>query len=87
MVTPEDLPFGEGNPTPPGEGFELYRHKRAKEMTTKNWHGYFWARRDEKGDYEIRSLPTSLGEPSAPGGVFPKEGFKELYEKVEAPDG
>lgn len=86
MVSPEDLPVGEGDPTPPGEGFELYRHKRAKEMNTKNWHGYFWARRDENGDYEIRSLPTSLGEPSVRGGVFPQEGFEEFYEKVSPQD-
>lgn len=80
-----ELPHGEGDPGPPEEGFELYRHKRAEEMKTKNWHGYFWARRNEEGDYEIRSLPASLGEPSATGGVFPKEGFEEFYEKADPP--
>ena len=69
--------------TPPGRGYELYRHRHAEEMKTKNWHGYYWARRNEAGDYEIRSVPSSAGEPSMPGGVFPKEGFEEHYEKVE----
>jgi len=88
MGTPrEDLPRGEefgelGEPVPPGEGYGLYRHKKPEEMKTKNWHGYYWARPSAEGDYEIRSVPTSLGEPSVPGGVFPKEGFEELYERV-----
>jgi hypothetical protein len=30
----------------------------------------------------MRTLPSSLGEPSASGGVFPKKGFEEHYEKV-----
>lgn len=77
-----EVPHGEGDLTPPGEGYELYRHKNLKE--TKNWHGLYWARRNEEGDYEIRSVPSSLGEPSMPGGVFPKEGFEEHYERVEA---
>ncbi len=68
--------------TPPGEGFELYRHKGADVMRTKGWHGYYWARRTEEGDYEIRSVPSMLGEHSVPGGVMPKEGFEEHYEKV-----
>lgn len=82
MGRSDDLPNVEGDPKPPAEGFELYRHRRAEEMRTKSWHGYYWARRNEEGDYEIRSLPTSLGEPSAPGGIFPKAAFEELYEKV-----
>ena len=69
--------------TPPGEGFELYRHKDAHKMRTKNWHGYYWARRTEAGDYEIRSVPSSLGEHSAQGGIFPKESFEQHYEKVD----
>ena len=69
--------------TPPGEGFELYRHKDADEMGTRNWHGYYWARCTEEGDYEIRSVPSMLGEHSVPGGVMPKEGFEEHYEKVD----
>ena len=68
----------------PGEGFELYRHKDAEKMRTKGWHGYYWARRTEVGDYEIRTVPSSLGEPSASGGVFPKVGFEDHYEKVDS---
>jgi hypothetical protein len=70
------------NHTPPEEGFELYRHKDAQKMRTKNWRGYYWTRRTEQGDYEIRSVPSSLGEHSVPGGVMPKEGFEEHYERV-----
>jgi hypothetical protein len=69
--------------SPPGEGFELYRYKNADEMRTKNWHGYYWARRTSEGDYEIHSLPSTLGEHSVPGGIFPKEGFEEHYERVD----
>ncbi len=36
---------------PPEEGFELYRYKDADEVTTKNWHGYYWARRTLEDDY------------------------------------
>ena len=68
----------------PGEGFELYRHKIADKMRMKEWHGYYWARLTEQGDYEIRGVPSSLGEHSRPGGVFPREGFEEYYEKVES---
>jgi hypothetical protein len=58
----------------PGEGFEPYRHKNADKMRTKGWHG----------DYEIRGVPSTLGEHSRPGGVFPREGFEQHYEKVES---
>jgi hypothetical protein len=44
---------------------------------------YFWARRTERRDYEIRTVPSSLGEPSASGGVFPMEGLEEHYEEVD----
>ncbi len=71
------------NLTPPGEDFELYRHKDADMMRTKGWHGYYWARRTEEGDYEIRSVPSTLGEHSVPGGILPEEGFEEHYEKVD----
>ena len=67
---------------PPEGGYELYRHKDAEGMQTKGWHGYYWARPNEAAGYEIRSVPTSEGEPSVPGGVFPKEGFEEHYERV-----
>ena len=75
---------GDGPDTsPPEEGFELYRHRNAEATSTRGWHGLYWARRDEKGDYEIRSVPTSLGEPSAAGGVMPGEGFERIYERVD----
>jgi len=69
--------------TPPGKGFELYRYKHADEMRTKRWPGYYWARRTRGGDCEIRSVPVSLGEPSAPGGVFSKESLEKHYDKVD----
>ena len=68
--------------TPPEGGYELYRHKNAAQMNTKNWSGLYWARRNEEGDYELRSVPRSEGEHPAPGGIFPKEGFERCYEKV-----
>jgi hypothetical protein len=71
------------NLTPPAEGFELYRHKYVGETKSGGWPGLYWARRNEGGDYEIRAV-TGEGEAySVPGGVFPKEGFEEHYEKVE----
>ena len=87
MGTPNNgtLPFDDEEGldlTPPAVGFELYRHKDAERMKTKGWHGYYWARRTEQGDYEIRSVPSSLGEHSVPGGVMPKAGFEEHYERV-----
>ena len=71
------------NLNPPEEGYKLYRHKNTERMKTKNWHGYCWARQNEAGDYEIHSVPASLGEPSVSGGTFPKEGFEENYERVD----
>jgi hypothetical protein len=65
-------------------GFELYRYKNADEMKTKNWYGYYWARRTEEGDYEIRSVPSTLGERSVPGGIMSKEGFEEHYERADS---
>ena len=44
----------------------------------------YWASLTERGDYEIRGVPSTLGEHSRPGGVFPREGFEEHYEKVES---
>jgi hypothetical protein len=52
-------------------------------MKTKNWHGYYWARRTEEGDFEIRSVPSTLGERSVPGGIMSKEGFEEYYERAD----
>lgn len=74
--------WGEPDLTPPEGGYELYRHKNAGDMRTKNWHGLYWARQNEEGDYEILSVPLSSGEYPAPGGVFPKRGFEEYYERV-----
>jgi hypothetical protein len=68
---------------PPGEGYALYRHRNAEAMETRGWHGYYWARRTDTGDYEIRSVPTSLGEPSMPGGVMPGPSFERLYEEAD----
>ena len=51
-------------------------------MKTKGWHGYYWARQNRAGDYEIRSVPPSAGEYSVPGGILPKTGFEEHYEKI-----
>jgi hypothetical protein len=69
--------------TPPEEGFELYRHRKAGETRTEGWHGYYWARRTEEGTYEIRTVPSSLGEPSAHGDTFPEAGFEKQYEKMD----
>ena len=52
-------------------------------MKIEGWSGLYWARRTESGDYEIRSVPTSLGEPSAPGGTMPQDGFERLYERLD----
>jgi hypothetical protein len=73
---------GEFGLTPPEAGYELYRHKNAGGMKTKNWRGFYWARQNEEGDYEIRSVPVSSGEYSMPGGVLPQEGFEEHYARV-----
>jgi hypothetical protein len=68
--------------TLPGEDFKLYRYKDTDKIGTKGWHGYYWAKQNEQGDYEIRSVPSMFGEHSVPGGVMPKEGFEEHYVKV-----
>ena len=69
---------------PPEDGFDLYLYKNAEKMRTKTWHGYYWARSTAEGDYEIRSVPSMLGEHSMPGGIFPKDAFEKLYEKVDS---
>ena len=43
------------NLTPLEEGFELYRHKNAEQMTTQGGSGLYWARKNTAGDYEIRA--------------------------------
>ena len=77
-------PGGREDPelTPPERGCELYRHKNAGETKTRNWHGLYWARRNKEGDYQIRSVPTSTGEPSASAGTFRSDGFEEHYVRV-----
>ncbi len=70
------------NLRPPEEGFELYEHKNAKSVRTRGWSGPYWARQNDAGDYEIRSVAREGEAYSMTGGVFPKEGFEEHYEKV-----
>jgi hypothetical protein len=70
---------------PRQESFELCRHKEAQKMRAKSWHGYYWAKQNEQGNYEIRSVFSSLGEHSVPGGIMPKESFEEHYEKADLP--
>jgi hypothetical protein len=70
------------NLTPPKEGFELYRYKNAERMSTQGWSGLYWARKNEAGDYEIRAVTREGEAYSVTGGIFPKEGFEEHYEKV-----
>jgi hypothetical protein len=70
------------NLVPPEEGFELYHYKSAEEMSTQGWSGLYWARKNEAGDYEIRTV-TKKGEGySYPGGVFSKVAFERYYEKA-----
>ena len=64
---------------PPEGGYKLYRHRNAHDLRTRDWHGYYWARRTASGDYEIRSVPASLGEPSTAAGTVPGEPFERLY--------
>ena len=84
-------PFGneEGPDLTPPRELRALRHEEAQKMKTKNWHGYYRAEQDEdeRGNYEIRSVPSSLGEHSVPGGIMPKEGFEEHYEKADLPAG
>jgi hypothetical protein len=64
-------------------GFELYRYKHAERMSTRGWSGLYWARKNEAGDYEIRTV-TKEGEGySYPGDVFSKEAFERFYEKAD----
>ena len=72
------------NLMPPAEGFELYRHKNAEQMTTQGWSGLYWARMNEAGDYEIRSVTREGEAHSVTGGIFPKEGFEEHCEKNQS---
>ncbi len=87
MAAPRnDSPTGEEREgpdlTPPAAGYELYRHKNIGSTETKNWHGLYWARRNAEGDYEIRTVPVSSGEHSAPGGIWPGKSFERYYARV-----
>jgi hypothetical protein len=44
--------------------------------------GLYWARINEAGDYEIRSVTREGVAHSVTGGIIPKEGFEEHYEKT-----
>ena len=68
---------------PPEGGYRLHRHRNAGHLRTRDWHGYYWARRTADGDYEIRSVPASLGEPSTPAGTVPGEPFERLYMEAD----
>jgi hypothetical protein len=70
------------NLMPPAEGFELYRHKNAGQMTTQGWSGLYWAGMNEAGDYEIRCVTREGEAHSVTGGIVPTDGFEEHYEKT-----
>ena len=79
-----DNAYDEGlNLTPPGEGFQLWRHRNAGRLGTEDWSGLYWARRDEEGGYEIRSVLREGEAYSYPGGVFPAATFQRFYERVD----
>ena len=46
--------------------------------------GLYWARINEAGDYEVRSVTREGEAHSVTGGIFPKEGFEEHYEKNQS---
>ena len=71
------------NLSPPGEGFGLWRHGNAGRLGTEGWPGLYWARQTEGGDYEIRAVVGEGAGYSYPAGIFPKEPFEGLYERVE----
>lgn len=67
---------------PPAEGFEVYRHKNAEQMTTQGWSGCTGRGSMKQEAYEIRSVTREGEAHSVTGGIFPKEGFEEHYEKT-----
>ena len=82
--------MGEGldeglNLRPPEECFELYRHKNAQSTRTRGWSGLYWARRNEGGDYEIRSVAREARHTRLRAASSRKGGFEEHYEKVNPP--
>ena len=44
----------------------------------------YWVRINEAGDYEVRSVTREGEAHSVTGGIFPKEGFEEHYEKNQS---
>lgn len=78
-----DDPYEGLNLEPPEGGYELWRHRNADKMGTKGWSGLYWARKAEGGDYEIRTIAREGEAFSYPGGVFPREAFERLYERVD----
>jgi hypothetical protein len=81
-----DNPYEGLNLEPPEEGFELWRHRNADKMGTEGWSGFYWARPTSGGDYEIRTLAREGEAYSYPGGIFPKEAFERLYERMDPGD-
>jgi hypothetical protein len=75
------------NLTPPGEGFELWRHRNSGCLGTVDWSGLYWARRSEEGGYEIRSVHREGEAYSYPGRVFPAATFERFYERVDPESG
>ena len=70
--------------TAPEEDFELWRHRNADNMGTEGWSGLYWARKTAGGDYEIRTVARKGEAYSYPGGLFPREAFERLYERVDS---
>lgn len=69
---------------PPAEGFEVYSHRNAEQMTTQGWSGCTGRGSMKQEAYEIRSVTREGEAHSVTGGIFPKEGFEEHYEKNQS---
>jgi hypothetical protein len=70
------------NLKPPEEGFELYRYKNAEQMSTQGWSGLYWARINEAGDYEIRSVTRECSSKPSFGKIPPVTECTSPYEKI-----
>ena len=81
-----DNPYEGLNLEPPEGAYELWRHKNAEKMGTRDWSGLYWARPTSGGAYEIRILSREGEAYSYPGGVFPGAAFERLYERVDPSD-
>jgi hypothetical protein len=79
-------PYKDLNLEPPERSYELWRHRNADNMGTSGWSGLYWARPTSGGDYEIRTLAREGEAYFYPGGIFPKEAFERLYERVDPGD-